>query len=175
MLLEVPTLNAVCDHNNFYQLLWMGYIVDGRPGGLVLGQSHDEGHIYMLRQEEHKYCIAECLEGGEYVINHAASHIHLERIKEINSFKEPTTKKLQINLTKTTRIFNTHAEPSEKFLWLLPGQFIVNKYATAKYYEELEAINNYVNPFLNCDYDNMEVKSQPESQTVRAGQLPADN
>ena len=56
-------MNAVCDHNNFYHLLWMGYVVDGRPGGFVLGQSHEEGHIYMLRQEEHKYYISECLEG----------------------------------------------------------------------------------------------------------------
>ena len=146
-----------CSSDIFYnQMQAFGLVVDGRAGGLIVGRSHSTGDIYMAWQEDDggfTVSLAECcLEGGEYIVNASAYLASQERINEINQFKEPQPERNHLELSPITRIFNTHAEPNDKLLWIERGQFIVNKHATARHLKELEELNAHKNSFVICDF-----------------------
>jgi hypothetical protein len=82
------------------------------------------------------------MEGYEYLVNSKASKLHEARLDEINSCKAPCEMLPEIKLSKGTRVFNTWCEPRDKVLIVDEGQRIINKYATANFFDELETINN---------------------------------
>ena len=133
------------------------WVIDGRPGGLVIGRSHKQGNVYMLQEiEGEKFIIRNNLEGGEYVLSNKATDIMKDRLNEINNFKHDHYTLPEIKLNFKTRILNTHAEPNDKYLWVdTRGQFIVNKISTSLFFDELEEMNNKYNDFTKCDFNKL--------------------
>jgi hypothetical protein len=124
-----------------------GHIVDVRAGGLVLGRHHNDDDIPMyLPVAEGLLQICGVMQGGEYVVNKEATEKHVARIQEINSYKgdEEYKPSQSLSMTDTTRVFNTNGIKGELSVLMEGGQFIVNRAATIKHYEELEQINNSV-------------------------------
>ena len=140
-------------NDTFIKLVHLGWIIDARAGGYVIGRSHSSGNIYMisvLGLNEIKFLGN--MEGGEYIINHSATLIHKDRLDVINNFTECTSPINNIQLSAKTRILNAHAEPSDKFLLVdIRGQYIINKNGTNRYFADLEEINGSSNDFTNCN------------------------
>ncbi|MBW4443306.1 MAG: hypothetical protein KME10_19105 [Plectolyngbya sp. WJT66-NPBG17] len=129
---------------DIYDLLMQGSLIDARPGGLILGREHDEDDIPMLApQAVGIFQLVGYMQGGEYILNRDAAIEHKEKILEINSYKDKDYTPLRsIRLTDTTRILNTNASSGSTALLVEHGQFVVNRAATARYYYELEELNN---------------------------------
>jgi len=146
--------------HSFNFLLNLGWIVDGRCGGLVVGRSHAEGHIYMIeRQEDGNFFISGNMEGGEYILTNKACELCKERLTEINSNLESKRNESIEIVESQKRIINTSSEPTDKFLWIdKNGQFIVNKKSTEKHLLELHQINNLHQPFDNVNIDELIIK-----------------
>jgi hypothetical protein len=89
------------------------------------------------------------MHGGEYIVNAQASTKHFDRLVEINSFTsgddyEPMK---SIPLTDGSRVFNTNGAEESLSLLIDAGEYVINRAATIKFYEELEEINNSVSSF----------------------------
>ena len=131
--------------HTIFDLFKIGMILDGRAGGLIIGKPSD-GISVLQESEDDKYTIAAKFENGEYLINHAASLRHRKRLEEINAEQHPEVDKLRIPITSYSRIINTSANPDDKFLLIdRKEMFIINRRSTAKYFDELEFINNNPN------------------------------
>jgi hypothetical protein len=144
----------------FHQMISTGCIVDGRGGGLVLGRSHDGGNIFMIQELANgRFHIQGNLEGGEYILNFDAYTSAKERLEQINSFKDEIDHISSICITPKLRVLNTHSEPNDKMLWIdTRGQFIINKRATTKHFQEIEEINHKFSGFVSCDLDRLTPK-----------------
>jgi hypothetical protein len=151
--------------DTFNQMFAAGMIVDGRGGGLIVGRSHGEGHIFMIQESsDGRFFIPGAIQGGEYILNADAYFSAKERLEGINSFKDEHEDISPIPITSKSRILNTHSEPCDKMLLVdTRGQFIINKRATAKHFQEIEQINHELNGFVCCDLDILtpKVESQP--------------
>jgi hypothetical protein len=153
---KIPVVGMWFNKDAFHAMFAVGWIVDGRGGGLLLGRSHAGGNIYTLRQLRDGSFDCPChVEGGEYIINRAAYLAFEKRIHEINEFNDGHDLTSCICISPKSRILNTHSEPYDKFLFLEEGQYIVNKNATAKYFDELEEINHDGNDMLSCNLDSL--------------------
>lgn len=127
----------------FLDLLNEGMIVDARDGGLVIGRSHKDGNIYMIRQlfDSDNYEIFAHMEGGEYIICHDAYIKYKDTIENINSF-HGTEYNVDIEEVCKSPVLLTSAPFEDKYLFIdARGQFIVNKYATCLFLKELNLIN----------------------------------
>ena len=68
----------------------------------------------------------------------AATAIHFERLQKLNSDNAPVDHELAAALPG--RVIDTHAEPHDKLL-LIQRQFIINRNATLRHFDELVALN----------------------------------
>jgi len=130
----------------FEEMLQCKMIADARNGGLVIGRSHDDGNIDMIRllrnKSGYEYCSK--LEGGEYILCHEAYLKYKQTIIEINSYKQYGDKVDLYDVCKCNIIL-TQNEPFDKTLLIdYRGQFIVNKRATSKYLYEIDCINKLI-------------------------------
>lgn len=128
-----------------------GRMIDVRRGGLVLGRPGLEDDIPLCRAVVPGVLdVLGLMHGGEFIVNNQASFDNSDRLIEINSFLDRSYPALtEVPLTSTTRIFNTNGldgPDSHSSLLIQTGQFIVNRAATAKYYSEIEEINNSSSP-----------------------------
>ena len=122
-----------------------GKLVDGRAGGLVIGKSHEAGHIYMIqRSEEDVFIFLGVLEGNEYLLCYEATDLHFELIEEMNRDVRPVSNPVIPDIFHcATRVINTHAAPNDKLLLIDErGQFVVNAVSTKRYFNELQALND---------------------------------
>jgi len=122
-----------------------GYLIDARAGGLVIGKSHEEGHIYMVqRDEDDDFIFVGVMEGGEYLLCHEASDIALERLEIINQDTGPVTEFVVPDIYhRATRVINTSATPDDKIMLIdARGQFIINAVSTRKHFKELQVLND---------------------------------
>lgn len=128
-----------------FQQLWdADEIADARRGGLVVGRSHAEGNIYMIRQYTNidAYEDFSNMEGGEYIINHEAYLLHKDRIEYINSFLIREYNVDMEEVCRTPLIITQRLDRDKDKLLLIDnkGQFIVNKHATCMFIENNEPI-----------------------------------
>lgn len=144
----------------FMAILINGWVVDGRSGGLVIGRSHDDGNIYFVTESpDNKFVISGHVEGDKYILNYSATEVHESRLLEMNEFYDEQYDYKNKNISSSTRVINTHAEPYDKFIWIDSKRtMIVNKYATAKYFDELEEINDLNNAFKRCEFNLLDIK-----------------
>lgn len=114
---------------------------DGSVGGYVIGNSHDEGGIKVVRETGTKgiYELILEMEGDEYIMNAMATIKYKDRLDKINAFKKtvPSIEYNQLNdLSNVIAVKNMGMIVVSKW-----DQYIINKYATAKYIEELDRMN----------------------------------
>jgi hypothetical protein len=145
----VPHVVTVADllHN-----LFGGYVVDVRPGGLVLGRHTKEDDIPMYKGIAAGLLqLTGVMQGGEFILNWRASGVYRDRLFEINGYTDGDYKPLtSLSLKAGTRIFNTNGmrgEDSNLAILVDGDQFVVNRAATIKYLDELEEINNSISPW----------------------------
>jgi len=130
----------------FKELFKQKLIVDARAGGLVIGRSHDDGSVIMIRQKhpEFNFVYASNLEGGEYIISKKAYFKYKERIEEINAYKWTGDRVDLYDICKCN-ILLTKNEPFDKILLIdHQVQFIVNKKATSRFLYEIDCINKCI-------------------------------
>jgi hypothetical protein len=95
------------------------------------------------------------MEGGEYIVNHRATEQHMQRLREINEDGHRLPQPVGVDRAPAGcfRIINTVAVPYNRAMWIDPrGQFIVNRAATARHFDELQRINESVTDFAQCDF-----------------------
>lgn len=126
---------------DFEYLRQNGQVVDATRGGLVIGRSHEEGHIRMFVRTENGYENKCNMQGGEYIINHEAYWMYKDRIDFINRHKH-AEQSIPVSILCKTPLLITRGEEYDKFLYIdFRGQFVVNNAATALFLEELNEIN----------------------------------
>lgn len=137
-------VGLILSKQEFEHLSKNGKVIDARRGGLVVGRSHDEGNIYMLKQCIDGYKVINHMEGGEYVVCHEALVAHKDRIIYMNS-KQMKCKFVDIDVLRHTPLLvTTQKGSSDKFLLFDErGQFVVNKGSTCYFLEELNWINEH--------------------------------
>lgn len=138
----------------FMLIMANAFAIDSRAGGLVLGRTHEEGGIESFRffEDLQRFEFNANVENGEYIVNYASYKANENRFNEINQFKEMIPLIDSLKITRKTRILNTHANPTDKLLFFdSRGTFIINKFATAKFFNEIEALNESNNDFVSCD------------------------
>ena len=125
-------------------------IVDGTFGGLILGNTHSEGGIKVIRQykKEELYEIIAEFEGWEYIINPLATNKETEYLTKLNSEFVDTKEKFieyeipnGIEIIDTKPIFENIKETNKLILLDEWSQFIINKHSTKKYLIELDNLN----------------------------------
>jgi hypothetical protein len=160
--------------DGFFSLFEIGWIVDGRAGGLVLGRDKNPTEeIGMLQQvEADKFALCGWMHGAEYLVNADAVAEFKERLEEINAYKSTSNAITAIPIGRSCRILNTHAAPDEKFVWVEGFQFVVNAAATAKYFDEIVTINESRNRWLSCDHSTLIRKHESEETGDAASPMP---
>ncbi len=139
---------------DFLRLVMDGRIVDGRAGGFLFGRSHKDGGIPVIsRCNDDTFAISDEFGGGEYLVNWDAYNAAKMRFDEINGHREQDVcELLSPRITPNSRLINTKAQPSDKIIWIdRRGCFVINKTATARYFAEIEKLNEEGNGFRNFD------------------------
>ncbi|MET4477980.1 hypothetical protein [Bradyrhizobium sp. F1.13.3] len=148
---EVPLVSETCpkcstpvppriNFHEFFAELERRTIMDARFGGLVLGREGPEDDIPLLQhQGAGVFVLIGAMQGGEYILSEEATKRHEARLHEINAEKGSLPK---VSYTPGSTVIDTNLMPSGGALWVAHhGQFIVNRFATAKYFDELEKMN----------------------------------
>jgi hypothetical protein len=122
-----------------------GMAIDATMGGLILGDSHDDGGIYFWVKRGNVYVLEGEVEGFEYIINQGATYCFsniTDRFHQAELHKhdfvdyEPD---LNIKLLDTTSL------KKPKFLLFDSGGFsIVNKWSTKGYLKTIDEMNKAV-------------------------------
>jgi len=141
--------------NHFFDDYGMDYIlsqnllVDGKRGGGILGNSHENGGVKVVGlTNRERILISVEVEGFEFFMNCKSSNLHRDRLEEINSDMDINFD-IALAYRKHESIPIIDARPIEVGGVLtsrLIGMecnhhFIVNKFSTAKYLKELIELN----------------------------------
>lgn len=135
----------------FLTLKSKGLIIDATKGGLLLGHSHEEGGILVVREyKNHATLVAE-IEAWEYILSSKASIKHEESIIKLNErgqylINSGTFSPYRIPEEITTiDVGNKFVDGKwERPLLLIRGskQWCLNKYSSQDYLKQLEAMNS---------------------------------
>lgn len=150
---EVPVGLEVCracgEHSvsigfdEFFAMLERGEVVNAQQGGLVIGRDHPDDDIPLFQfAGAGIFRMCGCMQGGEYLMGVDATAKHRDRLVAINSEKGSYTPLTTLPVTARTSVINVNLCSPTASLWLNPrGQFVVNRFATIKYLDELERLN----------------------------------
>jgi hypothetical protein len=129
--------------DEFFGMVERGEVLYAQQGGLVIGRDDSADDIPMIQHASGAvFRVVGCMQGGEYLMNAAATARYRERLEEINAEKGPYTPFSTIPVTPRTSVLNVNLYAPTAFLWLSARtQFVVNRFATAKYLAELEEMN----------------------------------
>lgn len=134
-----------------------GLAVDGTNGGLVLGPSHEEGGIYMLKFIGYGYSLIGEMEGYEYFLNPAASAYFFSSFRHFNDYENDQTENffdysIPEDVTTIDAKLSNNSDYKSKFL-VFDNRFhfaICNKFSTKKNLPSINTLNNS----LYFEYDN---------------------
>ncbi|MDX8554557.1 hypothetical protein MK851_13115 [Tenacibaculum sp. 1B UA] len=127
-----------------------GGIVDGTLGGLILGNSHANGGIKVIRQyqNEELYEVIAEFEGWEYILNPLTTTKEIQQLTLINSeFNNTKDEFIEYKIPKDIKVIDTRPllenikETNKLILLDKWSQFIINKHSTKKYLTELDFLN----------------------------------
>lgn len=125
-------------------------IFDGTLGGLILGNSHSDGGIKVIRQykNEELYEVFAELEGYEYLLNPFITTKEMEYLKKLNMEFDNTNEKfveydipIGIGIIDTKSNLDNIKETNKYILLDERAQWIINKHSTKKYLIELDNLN----------------------------------
>ncbi|NPD47326.1 MULTISPECIES: hypothetical protein [unclassified Lentimicrobium] len=141
--------NSVIEPEVLSFLLKNDLIVDGASGGIVLGDSHDEGGIFVIHLTEEGECkLTYELEGFEFLMNPFGTEEYLRELLNIN--KESKNKLIEFEnyeipnevAVVDARTKNINGVDYKKVLILSKNpQMVLNKHSTLKYLKRLNEIN----------------------------------
>lgn len=119
-------------------------VVDVRAGGLIIGGHDKEDDIPMIAPVGKGVIqLVGMMQGGEFVINNIAAKKNEKRLEEINSYKIGDYNPIQqLPITDTSKIYNVNNGNKKKAVYLYVESYVINRFATQKYYEELLKIND---------------------------------
>lgn len=130
---------------DFFIELEQGRMLDARQGGLVVGRSGPDDDIPMYRHfGKGIFEVVGLMQGGEYIVSKIATEKHRDWLEEINQEKGECTGALALKASPVISVINTNLLPSWGGLWI-SYQFVVNRFATAKWLDELEWRNARAN------------------------------
>jgi hypothetical protein len=134
----------------FYKMRNKGLVIDGTKGGLIVGPSHEEGGVLVVREYLDKILVVAELEGYEYFINAKASKQYYSEIEKINSAYEQRVdyvKFASYKIPATIRVIDVQHKKvdgkSERPLLLMrQDQWCVNRLSSKEYLKQLDQMNN---------------------------------
>lgn len=119
--------------------------VDARRGGLVLGNSHDNGGVFFLYQFPEGFRVFGELEGYEYILPREITQENQELIGEINNHDrdfENSFEEYQVPKNIITIDARKNNSQSKYILCDTRGGFaIINKHSTKIYLQKLDELN----------------------------------
>jgi hypothetical protein len=126
-----------------------GAIINGSNGGLLLGNSHSEGGVKVIKKLDDKlYEVVAELEGWEYIICAEGTYRDEEYLATINGEFDGTSEnfteyEIPRSITKidTRLLLEDFSEISKILIFGEYAHFIINKNSTKKYLKELDALN----------------------------------
>lgn len=138
----------------FFIELEQGRMLDARHGGLVIGRDGPDDDIPMYRHfGKGIFEVVGLMQGGEFIVSKRATDKHREWLEEINQEKGVPPAALALTHSPVSSVINTNLLPEWGGLWI-SHQFVVNRFATAKWLDELQwrnatsNIDNVVGQFL---------------------------
>jgi hypothetical protein len=144
--MKQPLVQRILTKEEFIGLLIEGYAIDARLGGYVVGRSHEEGGIKCFIETDQGFELIAEIEGGEYIINGGGASEFENELASLNAlYDADSSQEIPLPISEHTTVYNTKAT-QEKLLWVSGGGFIMNKYATHKYFQIIEKINFVSNP-----------------------------
>jgi hypothetical protein len=133
------------------EYLLKGLAIDATNGGLILGPSHDEGGIYMLKNVGNGYSLIGEIEGYEYLHNPAAIGYFNESLSRLNDKSEMIGKFEEYCVPSNIRIIDARTEDKSlhnaRLLTLdfrIVPMVICNKYSTKRKLSEINEMNSSV-------------------------------
>ena len=111
-------------------------------GGLVMGDSHDDGGIYFWIKKGNSYVLEGELEGFEFILNFGATNYFQ---KATERFHQPDLHKpdfSEYTPDQEIKLIDTRSLKYLKYLIFESGGFsIINKYSTKGYLKTLDRLN----------------------------------
>ncbi|WP_031527037.1 hypothetical protein [Dyadobacter crusticola] len=141
------------DKDVFFAMQAKGLIIDGSKGGLLIGPSHEEGGILVIRDYGTDQCLVAEIEGWEYLVSSPATKIHRAEIVRINSYFQNQVgyryRKYDSIPSNVTTLDLRHKLVDGKwerpFLLISgPEQWCVNKHSTRLFLTELNKYNQSI-------------------------------
>lgn len=126
--------------------------VDGSKGGLILGRSHKEGGVPVIKWNGVEYERNIEVEGYEYLFSSWSSHLYLSHLGRLNtSVQESIFKPFRsYTIPSDTSLIDARLESDTKAIIIgLFKTFIVRRSATKKYLKTLDLINK--NVFMDAE------------------------
>ena len=135
----IPKTELIFSINDFHKLNDLKIIFNGKDGGLVLGNSHDNGGIHLLQLDLEKDTIkyAGEMEGFEYLSSPLKSEKHSNELSELNSLKIEIDITKEIIIPKDCNIIDTSNIKVPVILLSGYKQFILNKKSTFNYLDKI--------------------------------------
>ncbi|MEZ0213175.1 MAG: hypothetical protein ACAH27_09540 [Xanthobacteraceae bacterium] len=129
----------------FFVELEQGRMLDARQGGLVIGRQGADDDIPMYRHfGKGIFEVVGLMQGGEFIVSKFATEKHRQWLEEINQEKGECSGDLSLKYSPVMSIINTNLLPQWGGLWI-SHQFVVNRFATAKWLDELEWLSATAN------------------------------
>lgn len=135
------------DIGEFFNRLFQRQLADARQGGLILGRNGPEDDIPLFdMRAKNVASLIGLMQGMEFIASTEATAKHYERLEQINTDKGDAEELNAIHLPMTGNVIDTNQfKPIDDIypyagLWVTQ-QFIINRYATKKHFEELVHLN----------------------------------
>lgn len=135
-LLSNEFINGLIKNNDF---------IDGRSGGLVLGNSHKNGGVIFLYQFPEGFRVFGEVEGFEYVLSKESTDKHRSILEHIGDFDRDFTPEFApYEIPNDIKIIDARKNENESKYILLDtrgGFAIINKYSTKIHLTKIDFLN----------------------------------
>jgi hypothetical protein len=132
--------------DEFHKIVDLDIVFNGLEGGLILGNLHSQGGIHLIQPNLQigvfRY-VGE-MEGWEYLTPPFKTTEIQQKFEHINSLEKGgfSHEKTEFDIPPTCKVVDTLNKPMALLLLTEYSQFIVNRFATKKYINELIVIDN---------------------------------
>jgi len=136
---KIPKSELIFSIDEIHKLNELKIIFNGQNGGLVLGNSHDEGGIHLLRLDVEKNIVIYSgeMEGFEYLSSPLKSEQHLNDLSHINNLKTEIDINKEISIPKNCNIIDTSNIEIPAILLSEYKHFIIKKSSTFNYFDKI--------------------------------------
>ncbi|WP_318344076.1 hypothetical protein [Flagellimonas baculiformis] len=135
----IPITELIFSTEEIYKLNDLKVIFSGEKGGLVLGNSHNDGGIHLLQLDIDKNIMKYVgeMEGFEYLSSPLKSEKHLNELSELNNLTTEIDVSKKVTIPKGCNIIDTSNIDVPVILLSGFKQFIINKNSTFNYLNKI--------------------------------------